>query len=316
MKALVVPTIREKSIIEFLKCWNDVKDWDVTIVVEDNPEKTFQSDVDFHYCWKDIEGDLKNLSWIISKRDSAIRSYGFYKAYQLGADYIFTIDDDCLPVDGVKFCEQHICNLESTPKWCESVLGYRTRGLPYKNLGKLENVKFSLGLWQGVPDFDAIHMLADNVSSINIPKTRVMPKNQYFPFCGMNFAFKRDVTPLAYFPLMGEGYTFNRFDDIWFGVICKKICDHLNYHITCGSPCVHHSKASNPFDNLIKEANGIKFNEEFWTIIENIQLQGVDPSTCMNEVGLFLEKQFKENIYIKKLGQAIQNWVSIFTNLK
>ena len=45
MRALVVPTIRLASIKNFLDLWNPIKDWDVTIVVEDNPEKTFDIDV-------------------------------------------------------------------------------------------------------------------------------------------------------------------------------------------------------------------------------------------------------------------------------
>jgi reversibly glycosylated polypeptide/UDP-arabinopyranose mutase len=310
MRALVVPTIRLASIKNFLDLWNPIKDWDITIVVEDNPEKTFDIDVNCHFSWKDIDNDLLEDSWIISRRDSSIRSYGFYKAYQMGADYIFTLDDDCLPLKNQKFCQEHVDNLEKTSKWCESVLGFRTRGIPYKNLGLLENVVFSMGLWEGVPDFDAVHMLADCVGPLRLTETRVMPRGQYFPFCGMNFAFKREVTPMCLFALMGQGSPFGRFDDIWFGVICKKICDHLNYFITCGKPYIYHSKASDAFNNLIKEAPGIKFNENFWQIIDDIVLIGTTSVDCMKEIGDALEKQDEE--YLKKFGKAIQIWVNLF----
>jgi reversibly glycosylated polypeptide/UDP-arabinopyranose mutase len=310
MRALVVPTIRLASIKNFLDLWNPIKDWDVTIVVEDNPEKTFDIDVDYHFSWKDIDNDLLEDSWIISRRDSSIRSYGFYKAHQMGADYIFTLDDDCLPLKNQKFCQEHVDNLEKTSKWCESVLGFRTRGIPYKNLGLLENVVFSMGLWEGVPDFDAVHMLADCIGPLRLTETRVMPRGQYFPFCGMNFAFKREVTPMCLFALMGQGSPFGRFDDIWFGVICKKICDHLNYFITCGKPYIYHSKASDAFNNLIKEAPGIKFNENFWQIIDDIVLTGTTSVDCMKEIGDALEKQDEE--YLKKFGKAIQIWSNLF----
>jgi reversibly glycosylated polypeptide/UDP-arabinopyranose mutase len=310
MRALVVPTIRLASIKNFLDLWNPVKDWDVTIIVEDNPEKTFDIDVDYHFSWKDIDNDLLEDSWIISRRDSSIRSYGFYKAYQMGADYIFTLDDDCLPLKNQKFCQEHVDNLEKTSKWCESVLGFRTRGIPYKNLGLLKNVVFSMGLWEGVPDFDAIHMLADCVGPLRLTETRVMPRGQYFPFCGMNFAFKREVTPMCLFALMGQGSPFGRFDDIWFGVICKKICDHLNYFITCGKPYIYHSKASDAFNNLVKEAPGIKFNENFWQIVDDIVLTGSTSVDCMKEIGDALEKQDEE--YLKKFGKAIQIWSNLF----
>lgn len=314
MKALIVPTIRSHCILEFLEAWKDVKDWDITILVEDNPKKTFHADVDYHFCWEDIDADLGDLSWIISRRDSAIRSYGFYKAWQLGADYIFSLDDDCFPIDGVKFCEEHIKNLDNSPKWCESVLGFRTRGLPYQNFGKLDNVKFSVGLWEGVPDYDSINTLAGKNSKLQIGPTRIVPKGQYFPFCGMNFGFKKEVTPLVYFALMGNGYPFGRFDDIWFGIICKKICDHLGYLISCGHPCVYHSKASNVFNNLVKEAPGIKYNENFWEFIDNIQLQHTSPVVCMKEISLAMKYAEIEDNYLKKYGEAIQGWASLFTN--
>jgi hypothetical protein len=311
MKALVIPTIRESSIKCFLESWRPVKDWDVVILVEDNPQKTFDIDVDHHFCWSDIDTDLGGDSWIISRRDSAIRSYGFYKAYQMGADYIFTLDDDCLPTrDRSYFCDEHIKNLEKTPKWCESVLGYRTRGLPYENFGLMKNVKFSMGLWEGIPDFDAINMLSNSSNQIQLTPNRIIPKGQYFPFCGMNFAFKRDVTPLTFFALMGYNTPFGRFDDIWFGIICKKICDHLDFSISCGTPHIYHSKASNAFDNLVKEAPGIKMNEHFWEAIDNIELQKNTPISCMEEIGVALSEH--DDAYMKKLGKAVVLWAKLF----
>ena len=308
--ALVVPTIREKSIQDFLRAWNIVgEEWDEIIVVEDNPTRTFKIDVSSHVSWKEISEDLGEHAWIISKRDSAIRSYGLLLAYRLGADYIFTLDDDCQPVEK-GFVKQHLNNLNNTSKWCESVPGQRTRGLPYKNLGKAENVMLSVGLWTGTPDYDAVQMLSGQNPKLALPETRVMPIGQYFPLCGMNFAFKRQVTPLCYFPLMGDGYKFRRFDDIWFGIICKKICDHLGYMITCGKPYIYHSKASDPFANLEKEAPGIKMNEHFWEIIDDIPLHGSDMLDCIRQIAVALSGNKDE--YLSKLGRALDVWASLF----
>jgi hypothetical protein len=309
---LVVPTIREECIVKFLDLWNKFQ-FDEIIVIEDNPEKTFQLGYVHHFSWEDIEADLGENSWIISRRDSAIRSYGFYKAYQMNGsnNNIFTLDDDCLPHDA-NFVKGHLNNLHYTKKWTESVTGFRTRGLPYQNFGTMKNVGFSMGLWTGVPDLDAINMLTNHTPELVLPKTRVASIGQYFPFCGMNFAFKREMTPLTYFPLMGKDSPFGRFDDIWFGVICKKICDHLNIAITIGEPYIYHSKASNAFDNLIKEAPGIKFNETFWNHIDNIKLYGNSPAYCMAEVGRHLEVEKDE--YLKKLGKAMIVWSSLFPN--
>lgn len=313
MNTLVVPSIREDSLKVFLDKWMMASAFDSIIIVEDNPEPTFSVKGCHHFSWADIDNDLGEDAWIISRRDSAIRSYGFWKAFEQGAHYIFTLDDDCWPIDDqdfADFIDGHLKNFKNTSNWCESIPGYRTRGLPYFNMGEMTSVVFSMGLWEGVPDLDAVHMLSGNMEQPCLPETRVMPLGQYFPFCGMNFAFKREVTPLAYFPLMGQDSPYGRFDDIWFGIIAKKICDHLGLAITVGRPYIYHSKASDPFNNLIKEAPGIKFNEQFWRIIDNVYLTKRTPSSCMKELGSVLMTSDVD--YVAKLGSAMTIWANLF----
>ena len=91
--------------------------------------------------WRQIDDDLP-APWIISRGDSAIRSYGFWKAWSIGADYIFTLDDDCFPVDR-DHVTRHLDNLEATPAWHSTVDGLRVRGLPYSNVGTLRNIRVS-----------------------------------------------------------------------------------------------------------------------------------------------------------------------------
>ena len=312
--ALVVPSNRQNSIREFLNAWKaaDTR-WDSIIVVEDNPERTFDIDVDHHVSWKEIEADLKEDKWIISRRDSAIRSYGFLLAHRQGADYIFTLDDDCLPVNN-RFVEDHLLNFTDTPRWVESIPGQRTRGLPYFNMGKSNKVALSVGLWCGVPDFDSVQVLSQVPPPRDLPGARVMPSGQYFPLCGMNFCMRREITPLCYFPLQGEGYPYRRFDDIWFGVIAKKVIDHLRLQVVVGTPYICHSKASDPMVNLVKEAPGIAANEHFWEVIDEIELTGDDPVSCMYNVANGLIPQKDE--YLAKLGQAIFRWSGLFGQSK
>lgn len=314
MNYLVVPSIRENSLKKFLEHWHDEisKNNVDLIIIEDNPTKTFKIPIEHHYSWQEIDADLKEDAWIISRHDSAIRSYGFLIAHRLGAEYTFTLDDDCYPEPGENFFQDHIKKLEATPKWTESILGIRTRGIPYENLGKMNNVVANMGLWTDVPDYDAIQTFTTPKEYFTPPQNtdRVMPRGQYFPFCGMNFVFKREVAVLSYFPLMGDNSPFRRFDDIWFGIIFKKICDHLNLAITCGYPFIHHSRASNPFDNLVKEAPGIKLNETFWEIVDEVSLRGSTSIECMKEVGHSL--CHSKDQYISKLGLAILTWVKYF----
>jgi reversibly glycosylated polypeptide/UDP-arabinopyranose mutase len=319
MKILVVPTIREENIQTFLNAWNRPGLWDQIIVVEDNPQRTFDISGENvqHYCWEDIDNDFEGDAWIISRRDSGIKCFGFYKAFFMGAEYIYCMDDDCLP-SGIgrsaayEYQAKHLQNLNSTPRWTESVQGMRTRGIPYHNLGSLPNVVFSVGLWEGVPDLDALCSLTQGVpvDFKPTPLTRIMPRHQYFPFCGMNFAFKRSAAPLCYFPLMGKESPYGRFDDIWFGVIAKKICDHLDLLISCGEPFVRHERASNVFTSLVKEAPGIKMNENYWQIIDSIKLTGDTPLDCMYETGNGLRGN--EDAYLSRLGDALITWVDLF----
>jgi reversibly glycosylated polypeptide/UDP-arabinopyranose mutase len=309
MHALVVPSIRESSFHEFLNKWDD-QDWEI-IVVEDNPEPTFRlMGAVQHLCWKNIDEDLGDDAWIISHRDAAIRSYGFYKAYQMGAEYIFTLDDDCHPREGEDFIQQHIDRLAKTPRWTHIVPDQRTRGLPYHNLGTLTNVVLNVGLWEGIPDFDAVQVLNGEKHIDLTHCDRIMPRGQYFPMCGMNLCFKREITPLMYFMLMGEGHPYRRFDDIWAGIVIKKVCDHLGYLISVGEPFIHHVKASDPFVNLAKEAPGIGANEDFWQKVDAIPLAGSTPAQCMKEIGLGI-KTFG-NDYFENLGEAIVIWSQLF----
>ena len=314
-KILVVPSIRESSIKSFLDAWKTVGDWDEVILVEDNPNPTFDVEGVHHFSWKDIESSLGKDQWVISRRDSAIRSFGFLKAYAMGADYILTLDDDCYPYDDKPIFKSHIDRMLDAPKWVESIPGMRTRGLPYLNKGKMTTVVANMGLWSKIPDLDSVQSLNDLEAATGgnfIPPTgsRIIPAGQYFPLCGMNFAFSRSVTPLAYFPLMGMNSPYGRFDDIWFGVIFKKIIDHLGLHVSVGDPFVEHQRASNIMVNLVKEAPGIAVNEWFWNKIDAVKLVSTTPVSCMKEIGVAIQDDDHE--YISRLGQAICVWSSLF----
>lgn len=311
--ALVVPTIRETSILEFLNAWDGL-DWEI-IVVEDNPEKSFRLiDVEHHYSWSEIDELLGDKSWIISRRDSAIRSFGFYIAYLMGAEHIFTLDDDCLP-RSKSFIEEHKRAIEEAPLWIDSVPGYRTRGFPYEDVGLNTKVVMNMGLWHGVPDYDAVQQLSGVAPKrITLPQGhRLIPANQYFPMCGMNVCFKREAAPLMYFPLQGKGWPYRRFDDIWCGVIMKKICDHLGLQVSIGPPHILHSKASNVYKNLEKEAPGIGFHDTFWKTINSISLNETTPIGCMAQLGQNL-LNVSANEYMWEVGRALVEWASLFSN--
>ncbi|AMV40976.1 hypothetical protein [Planctomyces sp. SH-PL62] len=311
--ALVVPSCREAQLAGFLDAWGSARFWDVLVVVEDGPARTFDVDTPHHYSWSEIDAELGGSSWIVSRRDSAIRCFGFWKAHRIGCRHVVTLDDDCLPLPGRDYLSEHLQALHATPRWSESVPGLRTRGLPYDDRGVLPNVMLNVGLWTGVPDFDAPHQLVRGTMTDFVPPDdgRVLPRGQYAPICGMNLCFRREFAPLAYFPLQGEGWPYRRFDDIWFGVIAQKACDHLGWQITMGRPWVRHARASDVYQNLVKEAPGIGFNERFWRVVDAVDLSGcATPCECIRRVGQDLARG--EVDYLRRLGGALREWSELF----
>lgn len=319
-----MPTARPDNLVDFFRVWRPWP-WDVAIVIEDGPEITLdraqlQELADGReigvYSWKEIETELTE-AWIISRRDSAIRAFGFWKAWQQGAETIFTLDDDCYP-SGDNFLHGHLDNLERTPRWESTVSGLRVRGLPYRNLGLLDNVRLSVGLWSGNPDLDAVQTLAKGTNAsddalVTRARTRVLPADQYFPISGMNLAVKRDVACLMYYPPMGVDSPYRRFDDIWCGLVVQRVFRHLGLRIVCGRPLVNHQRASDPFVNLVKESAGIGRNEHIWTAVDEVELSASTPLACMREVGVALETRGEaDDEYLHRWGRAIQEWCKLF----
>jgi len=336
--SIIVPTVRENSIKRFLSEWKTVFELHKIhlIIVEDNLEKTFnikEKDYKFkifHYSWEDIEKDLAKDSWIIPRRTSAIKSYGFWKAYQGKSDLIIALDDDCYPLEKyiktfqkgnlIQIYKNNLFkNKFKETAWISTINQIRPRGLPYKKLERIINSRqiiLNHGLWANIPDLDAKTQL----SIKTIPKiekyfvNQLIPQGKYFPMCGMNLGWKRELTPTMYFMLMGKdknerGWGFDRFDDIWAGIFTKKICDYLGYRIISGYPVVWHDRASDPYKNLEKEKTGIKMNEYLWQEVDKIKLTKPNFKECYKELA---EKLNLKTEYFKKLKKAMIIWSQLF----
>jgi len=337
--ALVIPTIRENSIKRFINEWEEqLLKYKVDVfIIEDNPEPTFNLKINpnlkfFHYSWQDFKKELGNNSWIIPRRDSSIKSFGFYMAYKMGYDVIVVLDDDCYPInnylnfsdyDYFSIVKQRLnakeINLEEEV-WEPTVLNMVTRGFPYKNLKREKhysniNPILNHGLWANIPDLDAPHQLLNAIIKFDdyfIDK--LIPKGKYFAMCGMNLAFRKEAVPALYFLLMGEDesgnkYKYARFDDIWAGIFFKKIADYLGFDILSGHPVIWHERASDPLKNLQKEASGIEMNEKLWKIVDEIKLTKDNFKDCYKELA---EKLPLIDEYFDKLKKAMIIWSDLF----
>ena len=319
---LVVPTIRSLS---FLDEWKDQFKNCSLIIVEDHQKKEIMTPVrgfakTYHYCWEDIARDIGKDEWIFSRKNAGIRSYGFWKAYMLGADVVITLDDDCYPTEE-GFVEQHLSNLEDKaptawfPTFPHPTYLF-TRGFPY-GVREGAPVVVSHGLWSNKMDMDAKTQLA--IGDVNVlaypPLRQFVPVGYYFPMSSMNLAFARQVIPLMYFPLMGKdpdgaSWGYDRYDDIWAGIFVKKILDHLGLAVVNGSPFVEHRKASDPEVNLIKEKEGMLENESLWKDVSRVVLKS--PSVVGSMQELLQADFFGKSNYFTTLQKAMSIWVKLF----
>jgi Reversibly glycosylated polypeptide len=210
----------------------------------------------------------------------------------------------------------HLRNLHQTPAWESTVPRLRVRGLPYRNFGGPLPVDVSVGLWVGHPDLDAVQSLANGAEVtgdlLSDVGSRVMPSEQYFPMSGMNLAVRREAACLMYFPPMGQDSPYGRFDDIWCGLVVQRICRHLRRSIVCGRPVVEHTRASDPFANLVKEAPGIDANERMWEKVDAVELRGGTPLECMRDLGAGLSASADGDGYLDRWGQSVLAWCELF----
>jgi reversibly glycosylated polypeptide/UDP-arabinopyranose mutase len=318
---IVVPTIRETCIREFLDAWRDEFATAHVIVVEDNPERTFDLGHAAnltHYCWQDIDRDLGESAWIVPRRTDCVRSYGYWKAWQERPDMIVTLDDDCFPgTDGPRgFLARHWQRLEnggSELAWTETGIGPRTRGFPYFRNERRRRCILNHGLWLNVPDYDAPTQLlqARRPEPFGF-EDRTIPVGQYFPMCGMNLAFRPEAVPALYFMLMGRDYAYDRFGDIWAGVFFKRIADHLGWAVNSGGPAVDHRRASNVWANLRKEAPGLEINEHLWAAVDGVVLTGETFGDCYREVADALVSLSADVGYFASLHRAMYVWAGLF----
>lgn len=314
--ALVVPSNRPEHLETFLERWTPYP-WDLTIVVEDGPAPTpLTRPVDHHLCWADIDRHLGDDAWIVSRRDSGVRAFGFLRAVALGADVVVTLDDDCLPAsdaDRAAFCATHRANLAAPPAWISSVPGLRVRGLPYGNGRRRTSprVTVNMGLWSGTADLDALQTLLGSPATHGfepVVQTQVVSRHHYVPLCGMNLAFRAEALPAMYFPKMGDGSPYRRFDDVWCGVVMQRVFAHLDWVWTVGTPVVVHTRASDPLVNLEKETPGLAAHERFWKIIDAAPLAADTLAGSLVEMAAHLRAQ--DDDYLRDWGRGLVRWLA------
>jgi hypothetical protein len=236
----------------------------VVVVAWHNPLQQ----LDFTIAWNLKEGDPIIFQEDKNGEGCAItKNKGIKKAYDSGAEVVCVLDDDCFP-SSLEFSSSldyfiqcHVKALK--PQKVQRVVSTtipNSRGTPYRNTHIEMPVAASMGFWTGYPDFDA-------VAALHLGETAAVKFNQrvihgsYFPFCGMNFAFRREWIDCAM--LIDAA----RWDDIWMGWVWEKVAYEKGYCFNLQGPTIHHSRQSNVWRNLRDEVKYIEQNETLWSKI-------------------------------------------------
>jgi hypothetical protein len=312
---VVVPTAREASVAGFLDAWRQELAQATIIVVEDGPERTFSAAGENvrHLAWSDIEEQLGDVAWIIPRGSGCVRSFGCWVAYHMRPDMILALDDDTRPDPAhPEFLNAHWTRLQSAvdPAWVSTLDAASPRGMPYFDTEREATVVLNHGLWSGVPDFDAPTQLVSGRVSIPAAWSDLtVPRGRYFPMCSMNLAWRPSFTAAMYFLLMGPSYPFDRFGDIWGGVLAKRVADHLGLAVNSGSPGIIHERASNVFANLAKESRGLAANETFWRAVDSVVLTAESVPAAYAQLAERLPLEQQEFL---ELRRAMRIWAELF----
>lgn len=318
---LVVPTVRQECMRQFLDAWEPEFAGHELIVVEDNPERTFElrsSARITHYCWRDIDQTLGEDRWIVPRRTDCVRSFGYWQAWRRNPDMIVTLDDDCLPPAGGPrgFLAAHWRRLEQGgghDAWVSTTSGTVPRGVPYHERQRRHRAVINHGLWTNVIDYDAITQLSQvrTPTPVDFPD-QTIPRGAFYPMCGMNLAFRPEIAPALYFLLMGRDFGVDRFGDIWAGLFSKRICDHLGWAVNSGSPTVHHARASNVWANLRKEAPGMERNETLWRLVDDTVLTATTAAGCYRQLAAAVAGAAGDDPWLQKAAAAMRIWCELF----
>ena len=270
--AVVIPTIRPENYKEFLAYWHElfikhnvslfaVFDGEYPIVRYTTADDDYSEEMYY------TQHDIPEIKDIIYNYNDGVRNMGFAVVAKFHPEIqtIITLDDDCFPIANTDPIQQHLDALEQRVpiSWMSTTFGRDyMRGFPYGVRDEAE-VVLSHGVWEGVQDWDACTQLVRQPSQVQFYRG-VVPKGILFPVCIMNVAFKTKLLPYYYQAPMGKSIGLDRFADIWSGINAKRKIDELGWAAVTGLSAIYHSRASNVYTNLIKEAKGIGLNEKYW----------------------------------------------------
>jgi hypothetical protein len=276
--AVIIPTIRPELFDdEFMPAWVQLfqrHNCDVYRVLDGEIPIVQRFNYEGALLWGNIEIEIPTCIYNFT---DAVRNLGFLVAHRHSKpDVYLSLDDDVLPNGDTIQTHLDALGQEVVLDWQNTTkTKMNMRGVPYY-LPKYP-VLLSHGLWSNVPDLDAIQQLQyPELRDVEFNHFHI-PRHVFFPVCAMNFAFRKELLPYAYQAPMGRKLlqdgleVFDRFADIWAGLVMKYAIDNvLNGAAVSGYSVVEHRRASNVWANLRKEAPGMELNETMYKYMPEI----------------------------------------------
>lgn len=200
------------------------------------------------------------------------RNIGYLMAYESGADFVMSIDDDNFPCAGEDFFAAHavVCRDGVELPEVQSETGYFNicgmlrfagpgtvypRGFPYAARHRAENprkesvrarIHINAGLWLRDPDCDGITWLVNPPEVTGLAEEPVaLGARAWSPINTQNTALRRDALAAYYFVRMGYeigGIAIDRYGDIFSGYFVQACARHLGGAIRVGTPLAEHRR--------------------------------------------------------------------------
>jgi len=237
---VVVPWHNQKQKDEFLEAWG----------LRESDERLI------------LQRDIRKEGCAITK------NRGIQEALRDEADVIMVLDDDCYPATPhttfSDFVSGHLKALKPQEViMCVPTILPQPRGTPYEKKTIKMPVAASLGFWTDYPDLDAISALVLGPQPDEVRYLTSPVHGKVFPFCGMNFAFRREWVENGCAQLVN----IPRWDDIFMGWIWEKVAYEQGHCFNFGGPFVRHIRQSNIWKNLKEEVPYLEQNETLWSAV-------------------------------------------------
>ncbi|HSV26189.1 MAG TPA: hypothetical protein VLJ17_24590 [Xanthobacteraceae bacterium] len=227
------------------------------------------------------------------------RNIATLEAVKWGADIIYMIDDDNIPMsydhsaaftflgsigDPRKYNFSGL-EIRSPLQWFDpnELLDPPTvqRGYPLRirritqqfTVHPVTDAKIGVvsGLILGSPDIDAVERIVTNPTRLNVSELAragvvVNPHRCMTIFNSQNTAFVRELAPAMFMPLIDGEDT--RYHDIFASLICQRIMETLDLYVHLGRPFVYQERNQHYLlDDLALEMDGMRGIEDFNTCL-------------------------------------------------